>query len=308
MNLSLIQSTMKGWVAQLAGIALPMVVMQNEPRPYVTTPPGVLAVLSWVNIGGTGSDDVRQTVNAAAPTAILATGGASEVTPQIFTGAALNGSIGVGAISPPGLLELVVNASASWLETTATIKGLDVNGAAIQDTFLIPASGNANIGGNLLFASVTEVDIPAQAGTGGAFTVGTAESTTAGTLTLRRMTLQIGIETFSQDPTQSGVFLIEGMRGWIYGPTSIALLQVANLGLIDMDATVQADYRDDDDRWISRAVATVRLNQSDSTIDTTGTTQTIESVGVSSDSFFEPDGTTPAAPPVQWTDHVIGPP
>ena len=305
MDLAGIQATIKLWIATITRIDPLCVVMEDEQRPFVDpSNGGPAAYLSWVSMPDVGLAESRQATNDEDATAILASGGASALTAQVYTGAALNGSIGQGAIDPPGLLEITFSQSADWDGTTAvTVKGLDPLGIACVDSFDV--TPGAIVSGGQLFSQVAEIDVPAQLGTGGTFTTGIAESTTAQMLTDMVCSLQIGIETFSQDPTQNGFFLLQKLRGLMRAPSSLAILEQANLGLIDMDATVKADYRVDD-RWISRAVATVQFNLSDLVTDTQGTTQTVDAVLVTSQYENGPDG-NPAPPVFQWDDHQIGP-
>lgn len=302
MDTKTIQSTLKLWVSTLTGIKPGLVLMENEPRPAIPT---AAAFLSWVSIPSIGLAEDRESTNAEAATAILATGGVSATVQQVYQGAALNGTIGVGAISPAGFLELTFSQSASWdATTTVTVKGLDPVGAACIDTFAV--TPGQVVGGSQLFSQVAEIDIPAQLGALGTFTVGTAESTSEGLLTNRTPAMQIGIESFTQDPAQNGFFLLEKLRGLMRGRASLAILATANLGLADMDATTKADYRVDN-HFVSRAVASVRFNLSDTATDTQGTTGTVDAVQLTSDSILEEDGVTQAPAANQWTDHQIGP-
>ncbi len=104
--------------------------------------------------------------------AILASGGASSGSSQVLSGAALNGSVGRGAMLPARVLTVTLSDHVDWHATTGTIRGLDVDGRAITETFAIPSGGDATVALAKRFARVTEIDIPAQGGTGGTFTVG----------------------------------------------------------------------------------------------------------------------------------------
>lgn len=105
-------------------------------------------------------------------TAIVETG-ASAISPQVLTETSLDGDIGTLVISPPRMLELILNSHTDWDATTATVKGTDPSGNAISDTFAIPNNGAAIVKGVKVFKTVTEVDIPAQTGTNGTFALGT---------------------------------------------------------------------------------------------------------------------------------------
>ncbi len=295
-----IQSTLKLWVSQLSGVGLPFCTMQNEPRVMHN---GTLAVLSWVSINGVGVDDVMEPELVEVPTAIIASGGASSASPQTLSGAALNGAIGADTIDPPQPVEITLSASSDWLATTATVLGFDAYGASVTDHLDIPVGGDAVALGGVPLASVVSVTIPAQGGTGGTFTVGLAETLSPRAMTLRKMTLQVSVETQNQDPSANAFTLLEGMRGRAYHPSSTALLRVANLGLIGVESTLQSDYRVDQ-RWISRCIATMSFNQSDISVDTRGTNGTIESVDVTSDSLEGVDG-EPLQLSLQWDHHDI---
>lgn len=111
---------------------------------------------------------------AASATSILATGGASAVGAQDYTGAQLNGTTGGSAMNPPRAPSLVLSNHTDWDATSATFTGTDGNGVVITDTFAIPNNGNATVlgAGSKLFATITNIHIPGQTGTGGTFTVG----------------------------------------------------------------------------------------------------------------------------------------
>lgn len=110
---------------------------------------------------------------AADVDAILATGGASTAGVQTLTGASLNGVIGTGTMFPPRNITFTFNSHADWDATTAVVTGKDADGATITEDFAIPNGGNATVTGTKLFASVSQIVIPAQTGTNGTFTVGT---------------------------------------------------------------------------------------------------------------------------------------
>ncbi len=103
--------------------------------------------------------------------AIIATG-ASAATLQTISGAGLDGVIGGGTLSPPRNVELVLSASADWDATNAVITGTDANGRTITETIAIPDAGGVTVAGSRIFSSITSVQIPAQSGVGGTFTLG----------------------------------------------------------------------------------------------------------------------------------------
>lgn len=109
----------------------------------------------------------------AAPTAILATGGASSASPQTIVTTALNGAVGQGVISPAKNITLTFNSHADWDATTAVITGENEDGQIITESLAIPNGGNATVSGTIPFSRVTSIYIPAQTGTNGTFTAGT---------------------------------------------------------------------------------------------------------------------------------------
>lgn len=120
-------------------------------------------------------------INALADVdAIIATG-ASAATPQTLSGADLDGAVGYRPLSPSKRLQLVLDGHADWDATTATVTGKDAAGATITETFAIPngTGSPAVVTGTKLFARVTAVEIPAQSGAGGTFTLGVRAPMTA---------------------------------------------------------------------------------------------------------------------------------
>ncbi len=121
-------------------------------------------------------------------------------------------------------------------------------------------------------------------------------------VTLRKMVLQVSVETQDQTPGVNAMMLLEGMRGRVYHPSSTTLLRTADLGLIDMDDTTQSDYKVDG-RMISRCVASVSFNQSDITTDDFGNFGIIEQVDITSELADVDDTQLP--PQLQWDHHNI---
>lgn len=102
----------------------------------------------------------------------IITARASAAAPQVINGAGLNGVVGGGAMSPPRSLQLVLNNHADWDVSIAVVTGKNAAGEVITENFAIPNGGNVIVNGTKLFAQVTQVDIPAQSGVGGSFTLG----------------------------------------------------------------------------------------------------------------------------------------
>lgn len=91
---------------------------------------------------------------------------------QNLAGASLNGVIGAAEMDPPRSLQLVLSSHADWDATTAVVTGTNAAGVVITENFAIPNGGNATVTGTKRFATVTNVMIPAQTGTGGTATLG----------------------------------------------------------------------------------------------------------------------------------------
>lgn len=119
-------------------------------------------------------------INALADVdAILASGGASAIAEQTVSGAALNGATGYRDMSVARKITLVLSNHADWDATTATLTGLDVDGAVQSESLTIPNGGNSTVTSTKRYKRVTSLVIPAQSGTGGTFTVGVAAPVTA---------------------------------------------------------------------------------------------------------------------------------
>lgn len=123
-----------------------------------------------------GSTTKTEGTPPAAPTAdvdaIIATG-ASTAGVQSLTTTSLDGVVGQGVIVPAKNLTFTFSSHSDWDATTATVYGEDSDGNMISETFSIPNGGNATVTGNSFFRRVITVNIPAQTGTGGTFTLGT---------------------------------------------------------------------------------------------------------------------------------------
>jgi hypothetical protein len=132
----------------------------------------IVAGLLVIRMDGVGKGYLPTAPDAADPDAIIATG-ASTAGVQNLSGVALNGAIGGDEMIPSRNLVLVLSSHANWDLTTATVTGTDADGNVIQEDFVIPDAGNVTVTGVKHFATVTNLRIPAQAGTSGTFTLGT---------------------------------------------------------------------------------------------------------------------------------------
>jgi len=120
---------------------------------------------------------------AMAIAAALVLSVATAITPQTYSGAGLNGSVGAGAISLPQSVTATTSASAATYAVGAShqivVTGTDYFGNVLVGTITLTATGGGetvaavDANGKILgFASVTSIVAPAQLGTGGAFTFG----------------------------------------------------------------------------------------------------------------------------------------
>lgn len=75
----------------------------------------------------------------AGPDVVIATGG-SNLTTQVYAGAALDGAIGAGELAPPQRIRLTFPPHADWNATVAT---LDENGDPQTEYLNIPDGGGA---------------------------------------------------------------------------------------------------------------------------------------------------------------------
>lgn len=97
---------------------------------------------------------------------------ATAATATSITTTGLDGALGQGEMYPPRNITLTLTNNADFDLTTAYVRGRDENGLPQEEAFVIPNGGNTTLTGSKFFSYVTEVYIPAQSGTGGAYTVG----------------------------------------------------------------------------------------------------------------------------------------
>lgn len=111
--------------------------------------------------------------DAADVDAFLATGGASSASIQTISGAALNGATGQTALRQARTVTVTLSSHADWDATTAILTGVGVDGQTVTEALTIPNGGGVTLTTGNLYTAVTSLVIPAQSGTGGAFTIGT---------------------------------------------------------------------------------------------------------------------------------------
>jgi hypothetical protein len=113
------------------------------------------------------------TALAADVDAIIVTGG-STAGIQNLDSSDFDGVISAGNLPVPAFITMTLNSNADWNATSATLSGIGSNGAAITESLSIPDAGNATLTTTQAFWRITGLTIPAQAGTGGTFTLGVA--------------------------------------------------------------------------------------------------------------------------------------
>ncbi len=118
---------------------------------------------------------------AMAITNAIKTSVATSTSVQTYITAALNGSIGAGAIDYPQSFTATTSASvgAYLIGTALTITGTNQQGAVVIGTVTLTATGGGetihavDTNGNLVgFASITSIAVPVMSNTAGAFTFG----------------------------------------------------------------------------------------------------------------------------------------
>jgi Protein of unknown function (DUF3383) len=172
------------------------------------------AVVMYTSVSGDTTASVCTALATAINTAVggenanaIVTTHATATAPLTLNGGALNGSIGGRTMSPMQQIEVVLSASADWLATTATVTGTDFNGTAVSAQLSIPAGGGVTLRTPRRVANVTEIDVPAQGGTGGSFTVGIASLVSAtgasGTKVVVTTTMAGRVVSYACDPTNA---------------------------------------------------------------------------------------------------------
>jgi len=109
---------------------------------------------------------------AASNTALM-TSTTTATTATVVTGAAFTGALGPGPVTPayPRNVTVTATAGSSSYAGSVTVKGTSMHGLPQTETIVITAS--TTVAGKKAFATITEVDIPAQLNTSGAISLGT---------------------------------------------------------------------------------------------------------------------------------------
>jgi hypothetical protein len=97
---------------------------------------------------------------------------ASAASIQTYTGAALDGVVGLLAMSPPRNITITTTTHADIDAVGVVITGKDVNGDDITETILLTNGGGVTDVGAKAFAKVTSIVVPAQTGINGALEFG----------------------------------------------------------------------------------------------------------------------------------------
>jgi hypothetical protein len=137
----------------------------------------------------TGDADITALSVAALPTS-LKTSIASAATAQTYSGAALNGSIGAGAISPQRAPTVTTGGSLAAFAPGSTVRFTGLNG--LGSVCVSTATIGATIGtfaGDYDLASVTSIAVDGQTSTAGTLTFGTAARTGLGSVMMRHANL-----------------------------------------------------------------------------------------------------------------------
>lgn len=121
-----------------------------------------------------GDPDPLAATLPAAPTAIKLSV-ATSAAPASYSGGALDGALGTAALSPPRAITVTLGGDPSSFTPSSSIvvSGENALGLAIARTFTVGAVP-ATFSTDCDFASVTSVDVDAQAGTAGTISVGAA--------------------------------------------------------------------------------------------------------------------------------------
>lgn len=119
-------------------------------------------------IGSLAAITVEEFTNpAGADTNAIKTSIASVAAAVDYSGAALNGAVGVGTMSPPRNATVSNDAGATPADAPASAHfyGKDITGADIDETITINQAGGTAVGAKA-FAKVTRITMPAGDGTG----------------------------------------------------------------------------------------------------------------------------------------------
>jgi len=125
----------------------------------VLAPVAALTVEEFTNVAAADADGIKLSF-------------ASVATATSYTGAALDGVVGVAAMSPPrNITVTTAGVTPADAPATLTVVGVDINGDAISEAIAIPQTATIAVGAKA-FAKVTSLALTAGDGTGALLTVG----------------------------------------------------------------------------------------------------------------------------------------
>lgn len=128
-----------------------------------------------VVLKGTADGQARPILSTDEPTGdvdAFVTTASTAASKVSITGASLNGVLGATVFWPPRNVTFTLSSHADFNATVAMVRGLDAFGAPQEETFNIPDAGNVTLTGNCAFSQITSIEIEAQGGTGGSYTIG----------------------------------------------------------------------------------------------------------------------------------------
>jgi hypothetical protein len=118
-----------------------------------------IAVEEWTDVALADVDAIKASI-------------ASSASAESYSGADLDGAVGAGTMDPPRNITITTSAHADIDAVAVTITGKDVNGDDITEDITLTDGGGVTNAGAKAFAEVTQIDVPAQSGTGGALEFG----------------------------------------------------------------------------------------------------------------------------------------
>ena len=123
-------------------------------------------------VQGTEFKQARLPHALAADVDAIVVSGVSAAAPQDLTALAFDGVVGGTRWPVPTLLNVVFNSHTDWDATNFIVTGIDENGAIATDTISIPDAGNATVPSVIRFVQITRIQIDAQTGANGTYTLG----------------------------------------------------------------------------------------------------------------------------------------
>jgi len=124
------------------------------------------------DLGALAAFTVDEWTNAAAADVdAIKASFASSASAEDFSGADLDGVVGVAEMVPPRNVTFTTSVHADIDAVAVVITGTDINGAALTETVTLTDGGGTDVGAKA-FSTVSRIEIPAQAGAGGAVEIG----------------------------------------------------------------------------------------------------------------------------------------